>query len=120
MGIGHFKSESAYNSLKEENQSLREKLAVNPNPKEFEILEVFTDDSYTVLKIKYPNCTNAEGIKILVYKATPVELLKRKEFDPHFGHKDSPIARFEPTDQGWNMAIKLATSLALSESVKHG
>lgn len=77
----------------------------NPDPKNFEILYVYTCKNAHVLIVKYPNCTNFEGKKILVYKG---EYKRLKERDPHFSKGYSPIARFAPTREGQKLAIKLA------------
>jgi hypothetical protein len=58
--------------------------------------------------MQYPDCTNYEGNKILVFRGvTLIDLVNQRQIDPHF-FKDakvkSPIARFEPTPQGWTMA----------------
>ena len=63
------------------------------------------------LRVKYPNCTNAEGIKIMVLKTSVIELLKTKVLDPHFNDVNKVIARFEPTDQGWIWAKAFILSL---------
>lgn len=80
----------------------------NPNPDNWKILEHKQFDEYLVVEIRYPDCTNYEGVKILVYKDMDLKTLrKQKKIDPHFSeNKDfkSPIARFEPTEDGWFMA----------------
>ena len=58
-----------------------------PNPEKFEILEneSMQIGKYTIVTIVYPNCTNYEGKKILVYNTTSLDnILKRKTIDPHF------------------------------------
>jgi len=86
----------------------------NPNPKNFEILETQSFGAWTVAKVKYPDATNYEGTKILVYRATLNKLASQKELDPHFCEKGhlSPFARFEPTEAGWKVAIALAQKLS--------
>jgi len=83
----------------------------NPDLKNFEIQEVVSSSEFTLVKINYPDCTNYEGNKILLYKNEDFdELLKQDNvtIDPHFC-KDcpSPVARFEPTERGWRMGISL-------------
>src|ERR1017187_7776268 len=77
---------------------------INPDPFNFKILETAQIGQYLAVRINYPNCTNYEGNKILVYDGMEVdELKKMKGIDPHFsGSKEwkGPIARFEPTIQG--------------------
>lgn len=83
----------------------------NPDPTNFRINKAVEIGSYVVAWIIYPDCTNYEGAKILVFKDYSLsKLRKRKSIDPHFSKSKkfkSPIARFEPTKQGWGMAIKL-------------
>jgi hypothetical protein len=57
--------------------------------------------------INYPDCTNYEGNKILVFHNISVEeIANANTIDPHFCDKDhvSPIARFRPSKDGWSMA----------------
>lgn len=82
----------------------------NPKSNNFKILKTCNfirhPESYCVLMINYPNCTNYEGNKILVYNY-PLHIIERlNNIDPHFCENCiSPIARFEPTEQGWDNAI---------------
>lgn len=86
----------------------------NPNPKNFKILRVIKIGKYLVVKIKYPDSNNYEGIKILIYKGSLLKLKKQKTLDPHFSETKRfmvPIARFEPTEFGWKAAIRIAYCL---------
>lgn len=87
--------------------------ATAPNPREFSILESFQVGTTVVTWIKYPNCTNYEGNKVVVFKNTTIKNLeRRKEIDPHFSSEvNSPFARFEPTLNGLKAAITLAELL---------
>ena len=82
----------------------------NPDPKVFKIKECRIIGKCMVLLVKYPNCQNFEGDKILVYHgvSSVAQLLAFTDgkLDPHF-MKDcrSPIARFKPTTDGMAMAI---------------
>jgi hypothetical protein len=61
------------------------------------------------MKVKYDDCTNFEGVKIMVFKG---QYKNRIWLDPHFAENEkAPIARFKPTSEGWDMAIKLAKAL---------
>lgn len=77
----------------------------NPDPSNWKIVEWKQFDEYLVVKIHYPDCTNYEGVKILVYENMTLPMLKKqKKIDPHFSENKefkSPIARFEPTEDGW-------------------
>lgn len=79
----------------------------NPDPSNYSIIMLAEISGYTIVKIKYHDCVNYEGVKILVFKCSSEEILKQKIIDPHFSDNDefiSPIARFEPTEQGWQYA----------------
>ncbi len=83
--------------------------APNPDPSRWKLLEqkIFTNGY--VLKVRYLDCTNFEGVKIIVFHG---KMSLPKILDPHFSEgKNSPIARFRPDKKGWGMAIKLAKSL---------
>lgn len=76
---------------------------------------------FTVIKLKYPDCTNYEGIKILVFKASLSNIINQKKIDPHFSDNKtyiSPIARFEPTHAGLLMALALCELLNPKEAQK--
>lgn len=85
----------------------------NPNPENYTILahKEFSNGKLLV-KIQYDDCTNYEGKKILLYdKCTLKQLQDQKLIDPHFSDNKefkSPIARFEPTIQGWMMGCMCA------------
>lgn len=87
--------------------------AKNPNPNNFKILDYFIDKEFLLVKINYPNATNFEGNKIMLYKGLNfLDLVNSKSIDPHFYEdKFSPIARFVPTDQGWKMGLELIKQL---------
>lgn len=94
----------------------------NPDPYNFVVQEAEQIGSYLVVKVQYPDCTNYEGVKILVYaETTALDLLKQRFLDPHFfeAHKTaasarSPVARFVPTPTGWHMATRFATMMGKS------
>ena len=80
----------------------------NPNPNNFLIQRHREHEGNLMIEVKYLDCKNYEGEKILVYeKCTMKDLEKQKAIDPHFCENKnfhSPIARFEPTERGWRMA----------------
>jgi len=82
--------------------------APNPKPSRWKLLDMVQFANAYVLKVQYLDCTNFEGIKIMVYKGkfdNPTNL------DPHFTNDDkSPIARFKPNQKGWDDAIDYANS----------
>ena len=81
----------------------------NPNPFNYRIIRSNLYNNNLVAEIHYPDCTNYEGRKILLFKNCK-SLSKLKSIDPHFcqGNHISPFARFEPTEKGWNAAVLLA------------
>jgi hypothetical protein len=89
--------------------------APNPDPYRYTVLAVKEIGDCLVLKIQYPDCTNFEGVKILVFKGvTMVSLINQRAIDPHFsdGAAASPVARFRPTGEGWKQATAFAQSIA--------
>ena len=81
---------------------------INPNPSNYKILLAEERGKFLIIKLQYPNCTNFEGNKILVYKGVKlIDLVNQKLIDPHFFENKkyvSPIARFIPTEEGLRMA----------------
>lgn len=119
MGLRHF-SESVYTyrppaPVVVGSRSEKRVVLPNPNPKNFEVIRSITLGRCLVLKVRYPDCTNYEGNKILVYQDTKLaDLFKQGSIDPHFCNNHefkSPIARFVPTDEGWRMAETFATAM---------
>lgn len=65
--------------------------------------KLLVTNGYTLVQVKYIGATNYEGRKILLYKGNLPD-----ELDPHFcEHHKSPVARFEPTELGWELALCL-------------
>lgn len=88
----------------------------NPKPDNYKIIKIRSMSPYLLIKIKYLDCTNYEGIKILLFKSTLTSILKANNglIDPHFCDNSkfiSPIARFEPTKEGWINAIKFVKTI---------
>jgi len=86
----------------------------NPNPANYFIQRHEQIGQFLVVQIKYPDCTNFEGLKILVFSGIKYkDLCKQALIDPHFSDKNlfnhHPIARFVPTDYGWRMALDLCS-----------
>lgn len=84
----------------------------NPDPKNFQVKRYAMVGDGLVVEVHYPNCTNYEGRKVLVYAGVTLgELLSQGSIDPHFCESTeyhSPIARFEPTENGWSLATHVA------------
>lgn len=81
----------------------------NPNPANFKILQSEKVGRFVIIMVRYPECLNYEGKKILVFKDVRLKEIEGLGFlDPHFcnsGHHPSPIARFVPTSQGFKYAM---------------
>ena len=114
ISIGHNWSCSTYDKPKVVERIVErviEKPLPNPNPKRYTILNYHQNGKWLVLLVNYPDCTNYEGNKILLYKGVYIDdLMGQGSIDPHFSNnvqKYSPIARFVPTMEGWDMAISL-------------
>ena len=87
----------------------------NPNPTNYNIVKYQKEGRYLILHVDYPDCTNYEGRKILVYVNTTIEAIvaqaRQHGLDPHFAANEdllSPVARFVPTEWGWNAALVFA------------
>jgi hypothetical protein len=86
----------------------------NPDPARFKIMKARVVKDHVVMMVRYPDCTNYEGKKILFFRNTSLkDVVDATRLDPHFCPEDhlSPFARFEPTNDGWAAAIKMAATL---------
>lgn len=83
-----------------------------PDPRNWKLLKHAQVGNVLIVKIRYPEARNYEGVKILVFLNTTVrDLRDQKLVDPHFSDAPgwkSPFARFEPTEKGWKAARYLA------------
>lgn len=96
-----------------------------PDPRNFRIVTLKQCGYALVAMVEYPNCTNFEGKKILVYHGVGADELKKAEvLDPHFSDdfKDEfklpLVARCLPTIGGWKMAVEFAGRIGAFEPVK--
>ena len=71
---------------------------LNPDPNNYQILDFIVHEGYTLLKVHYPNITNANSVKIMLFDCSLVTLMNQRTLDPHFNEgstsKKHPIARF--------------------------
>lgn len=82
----------------------------NPSPLRWTYLDHAQYAEAYALKVRYYDCTNYEGVKVMVYRG---RYRDRTMLDPHFAETDdAPIARFRPDAAGWQMACDLARSLS--------
>ncbi len=80
---------------------------VVPDIKKFTILNVLDIGDFTIVRIHYSTCHNFGGIKILVFEdLVEGEISKVTEIDPHFYPESKLVARFLPTEDGWDMAVE--------------
>lgn len=67
---------------------------------------------YCVLKVWYRHATNCNGEKILVYSGQYKDIDQSVGLEPHFAERGGPVARFRPTQDGWNNAFSFVESLS--------
>ena len=112
MGMRIIGSSSSFD---ERNDNYNMESLPNPDPNNYKIIRYEEINSNLLIEIKYLDCTNYEGRKILLYyDCKYISLIKQREIDPHFSENDkfySPIVRFEPTERGWEMGKIMARNL---------
>jgi hypothetical protein len=80
-----------------------------PDPKRYEIIDVEYFRNATLAKVRYLDCTNYEGVKILVFMG---KRGMEGPIDPHFSEDDqSPIARFKPNHVGLRIARAMCSAM---------
>jgi hypothetical protein len=83
----------------------------NPDPCNFQIVGYYEHQEYLMVKVRYPDCFNYEGLKIILFKNISYSKLRTwKTLDPHFDPKNNIVARLAPTNEGWNMGLKIIHS----------
>lgn len=83
----------------------------NPNPSKFKVLKEERLEKGMILLVNYEGCTTFEGNKLLLLRCH-IDLKYFGKLDPHIlGDGHIVCARFEPTEQGWNMARMAASIL---------
>jgi len=91
----------------------------NPEPENFVVKQSQRVGRFLILKVHYPNCTNFEGMKVLVFEnvssTTALYRANKYKLDPHFSAPSDgafPVfARFPPTDKGWAAAEAMCRAL---------
>lgn len=86
----------------------------NPNPKNFSLIRVYIENNLAIVEAEYPDCTNFEGKKIMVFpESSLLKIEHRAELDPHFCENCDLglIARFAPTAAGWRHALRFVKTL---------
>jgi hypothetical protein len=93
-----------------------------PNPDNFKLVREWVTtrdwsslvkDLRLVVEVHYPDAKNFEGRKVMVYAGVSsfAAIVEKNlgRLDPHFAdHKYAPIARFPPTQEGWDRACSFA------------
>lgn len=87
--------------------------APNPDPSRWELLELHQFSKGYALKVRYLDCTNFEGVKVMVFEGRYVP--GKRPLDPHFAERGGPYARFRPDAVGMRLAIALAKALGGDE-----
>ena len=110
MGLGLFggSSSAGRTTSSKRVSSGRAPTPGDPVPERFEIRAMVEAGGLTVADIVWPDAKNFDGRKVAVYRASRYELAAATRLDPHFQEERGklvPIARFEPTEEGWRMAI---------------
>ena len=131
IGLGHLGSYSSYD--KKPQTTVIERIVKkpiyvnklpNPDPTNWILNKSKKIGDYLIVDITYPDCTNYEGRKLMLYAGVTIRKLRnQRSIDPHFSSNKkfySPIARFEPTEFGWDMAELLAYKLVSSDMDKEG
>jgi len=83
--------------------------AGNPNPHRFRIVSSKRIGAFHLARIRYPDCTSHEGMKLLVLNRDPHAMAV---IDPHFTEDGYVVARFAPTDEGMSHAKAFLGAIA--------
>ena len=78
----------------------------DPNPNNFKVLSAQCINNYTLAVVQFPDCNSYQQNKVLVYEDDRRDdLWDAKVCEPHFTDEFlSPIARFQPTEEGRRLA----------------
>lgn len=77
-------------------------MGCKPDPYKFKIIKTEIVNGNTIVLANFEGCLSFSGNKLMLLRGTP-EI--SDVLDPHFLNETYPvIARFIPTDEGWNMA----------------
>lgn len=123
VGEAEYRSKSHERDLKELKAQMEKLKQETPDPLNWQLMDVKEVGRFTALKVQY-SIKLHNGLKILVYRASFKDLMKQKHLDPHFGDEASvsklnyhyPIARFEPTENGWVDACAYASMSSAREN----
>lgn len=105
MGIALFGGGRSYDRQKN-NQSY----PTDPNPSYFTIQKIWENKKKKMVlaQIKYPNCTNFEGVKLILFSnTTRLNISATLKLDPHFLKTNNVLARFRPNKEGLKLALSI-------------
>ena len=112
MGLRLFGNSSCQSCAPTPEPSYTFRALPNPNPSHYRLKRWDQIGKYLIVLVNYPDCTNYEGDKIMVYEATIEDFASQTKIDPHFCQDCfSPIVRFKPDDEGWEMAESFAYAM---------
>ncbi len=88
----------------------------NPNPFKFKVLKNLVINGCSILLVDYPGCRTFNGEKLLLLRREWKEGTPNGghagNLDPHLlGSHHIVLARFEPNELGWKLAIISALSI---------
>lgn len=96
---------------------------VDPVPQDAVVIQEVEAGDYLVVLVRYKTCINYQGLKCIVYKGLKT-VKDLKSLDPHFrafgvrGEGPRPVARFEPTEEGFKMAVEMYTSIGVNNGTR--
>lgn len=96
----------------------------NPDPRNYDVINLMRMGEFVVVRVRYPDCTNYEGVKVLVFDIRHFDYLEKcaatkkvlrytRPLDPHFcgsARHPTPVARFKPDREGMKMALAFCRS----------
>ena len=78
MGLNFLASSSSFEEPKTVIKEVIKKVTLpNPNPANYSVIRSEVVNEYLIIELKYHDCTNYEGRKIMVYECTLDELMKQ-------------------------------------------
>lgn len=97
----------------------------NPNPLLYSIIKVQKiGNKFEIAEVKYKGCTTFNGRKLLLLRRNILiekdghYYYKVEKIDPHLlGEDHIVMARFEPTEEGWELAELCAKHLTEKDSI---
>lgn len=84
----------------------------DPNPVIFNIMQLQEIGNHCIIHVNYPNCINFEGDKILVMQRSKEQVESIVKLDPHFLENNHIVARFRPTKEGWDHAVRFVKAIS--------